>query len=391
MRVTEALTQSLLGAAADECVVVSVELENETADIGSSTSYAREHCESDAWAALVEEANRCQQSQLHPSGTRPGLDIPKLQAQLWLLRSRATGGKWCFVCYVPEGVHPRSKMHAATARDAIRTAVGVDLCVAGEFHATEMGELTLSAFHKWRHNDKRSSMSQREREQADVEATVKAAQAAMPSRVASMQPVHIKTDEVLEGLLQSMKLTALPFPAASVASGSNASSTGAGGETGTGLTGEGGLSIASSLSPSSAAGASAGAPSGTAVNWVQIRVVPTSPGGAETISSAGHGPETEHASLLPHLVSGAGSSSSGLEGEEHASEPRFYLLRPTPPGNGSVLFIYHCPELSKPKQRMLYSTAKAAVMEAALKAGLPVTRTVRRAPASLLSLPCLLY
>lgn len=369
MKCSAALVQFLQAAATDDCVIISTTLENETAEVGSSAAYAGDHSETDAWTALVEEANRAQQSQLHPAGTRSGIDIPKLQPQLWLLRNTATGGKWCFVCYVPEGVHPRGKMHAATARDAIRNAVGLEHFVAGEFHATELSELTLGAFHDWRHTDKRSSMSQREREQADVEESVKAAQAAMPSRVATMQAVPIRTDAVLEGLLQAMKSTALPFAAASSSAGSGTSPSGAAAS----AAGEGGMSAGALGSPGGAAGAAAGGVSATAVNWIQIQVIPTSPGGSETIVSGGHGHQSEHAALMPHLT----TTSSAADGDERASEPRFYLVRPTPPGNGSVLMIYHCPELSKPKQRMLYSTAKAAVMEAAVKAGLPVARTVR--------------
>jgi hypothetical protein len=53
-----------------------------------------------------------------------------------------------------------------------------------------------------------------------------------------------------------------------------------------------------------------------------------------------------------------------------AEEPRFFFALPSPPGDGRVLFVYHCPESARPKSRMLYSTAKGAMLAAAAECGL---------------------
>jgi hypothetical protein len=277
-----------------------------------------------------------------------------------------------FVAFTAEGVHPRQKMLYASARDDVRRALGAERFQVGDYYVSEAAELSAAAYASWRRRDAGEAMSSRERMVADVNRQVNAERASAPVRsVASMQKVPVTLAAELSSALEAWRSS-------------------------------------SSACASSAAAAAAG------LGWLEIRVdaAPAAAGGAP--SPGGAPPAGE---LLQLCASGPQRSAAELLariGEPGSAEPRFWLTAPevSPAAEAAaaaaaaasaaasggaeegaaasasatslpLLLIYHCPELAKPKTRMLYSTAKTALTTALASAGVLVAKTVR-------SLCCLL-
>jgi hypothetical protein len=244
--------------------------------------------------------------------------------------------RFVLASWTPDGTHPRAKMLYASARDDIKRALGASR-FEPDYHVSDLAELSAASFAEWRRRDREGAMTGREIAQAEVSRVVNSERSSLPVRVATMTKMAFRTEDDLKAALARF---------ASPATGGDGDADGA----------------------AAAAAASAAAAQG----WLEVRVgggaaadgpaSPTASGAGETLALAGSGPETEAAAVADRIAASV--------------EPRFFLATPTPPGTGVVVLVYHCPESSKPKQRMLYSTAKAAVVEAAAAAGVVVGKVV---------------
>lgn len=70
--------------------------------------------------------------------------------------------QWTVVSYVPDDIHPKSKMMVAAARDDVKKALDAARFTP-DYHITDADDLTLAAFRMWGdRSDRQSAMSQME-------------------------------------------------------------------------------------------------------------------------------------------------------------------------------------------------------------------------------------
>jgi hypothetical protein len=322
---------------------VALSVVGETVSATGVHKVVPEEAEGSWWAALAGEAISSLEKQKAappapavPAFASPGGTAFRITPLMWLVSTdpaARSSGRFVLVSWTPEGVHPRAKMLYASARDDVKRALGASR-FEPDYHVGEVSELNAGSFASWRVRDREDAMTSNELVQAETRKAVNSERAAAPRMVATMTKVPFRTEDALKEALAS-------FAATGEGSGGASSS-------------KGWVEIAVSSAGAATPGGPPPSPSSAA-------------GPAETISLVARGEDVD-ASVLAERVAGASSSSH---------EPRFFLLTPSPPGNGAVVLIYHCPEGSKPKARMLYSTAKAAVTELASQLGVAVAKVVR--------------
>jgi Cofilin/tropomyosin-type actin-binding protein len=365
--------------------------------------------------------------------------------------------RWTMCTYVPEGVHPKTKMLLAAARDDVKRNLEASR-FSPDYAVTEKEDLTAKAYLEWRNRDRQSAMSSREIMMQTVMAETNAARMNSGPKMAGMAQVPFKLDDtVVQACLKTAPKLASPkqqqaatadvlSPAShhSSSHGDAASATAGGGDEASvsgGATG----SPSTVLSPSSVAGggegATAGSASSAATGGSAVSAVPTvtTPPeydfiemsiAGETIVLSGEpkllGDSIEaHKAAIKASISKEGPKGSsaaaaaktmspglpGMAGGASKVEPRYFLIRlgysSMPAALPSefvilivmfvtafetlvaiytsffppiILFIiaallYYCPEGCPPRNRMTYSTAKAAVIDGLKEAGCPLSKS----------------
>jgi hypothetical protein len=340
LKLDEALI-AVLNDAEGSARAVGIEIAGENVTVGKmhviSPPAGEGGSEPGLWATLAVEAQKDKEPQRTEEGEGGTMFVRRMlagQPRLWAVRLPSSP-RWVLVSYVPADAHPRQKILYASARDDVKRALGGPAAFAPDYHVTELPELSADAYAAWASRDSRDAMTRSEIEQAEARAEVEAHRSTLQTRVQTIAAVPFATDEGLAGTL-----AAFAPPAA-------------------------GEFCAEGAPPTP------GAPS-----WLEVAVRPAAvpepapsprakgaPAAQEVLALTNSGPATDHAELTDIIC------ASG-------SDPRFFLLKPTPPGMGRVLLLMHIPEGSKPKVRMTYATAKAAVVEAAGVAGLAIFRMV---------------
>lgn len=270
-------------------------------------------------------------------------DSPEASAptpHLWLTRAdlvpespNHTKYKWALVTYVPEtGVHPRSKMMYASARGIIRQKLTNDSpnLFAPDYHVTDVADLSETAYKGWLHHDSRDAMSNREIERAEVEKEITKERATLPFRMPLMR-VPFKMSQELDAEIQSL---------------------------------------------AEAQKACVGTEETTFPSfWVEVKIDDTSAGASPTSSGNTDG-------VLVKKYTPASKDDFSKQILSIADEPRLYLVHleveeEHADQKGHVFLLYHCPVMSKPKDRMKYSTAKKGLSDAVAAAGLKLYKAVR--------------
>lgn len=245
------------------------------------------------------------------------------EARIWVVRAPpVTAGvtdalvdAWLVVGFTPEGVHPRSKMLAAAARDDIRRVAGVEHFVVGDFFGTEPTEIDASAFAAWRSRDANDAMSKREIAVREVDRVIAVERAS------------------LGGTAPPMRMALAPAS----------------------------FSFDASLTK-----AIASYPNAPESGFIEIRVT------GDTLSAVTSGSERA-ANILSDLIAKQTIDEPRFWLLRPNCQEGVVSDEAAPP----LLLVYHCPELAKPKQRMAYSTAKAQLIKALDETGgAAVTRTV---------------
>lgn len=363
---------------------LSVALDNET--ITTHRVHANSATEQSGswWSEIAKDADEAASKQAHapPAGIpvfgSPNVNAFRIKPLMWLVcndPSAKTNGTWTLVSLTPEGVHPRAKMLFASARDDLKKKLGASR-FDPDYHVTDSSELTASAFSAWRNRDAESSMTKQEIAIEEGRREQEALRQALPSRVAmGIKAIPFRLDGALKAALASF--AAAPAPSAASTSSADAP---VATETGAAAAVDAAAVLVSP--PSSQPPGQQQQP-----GWLEIKVeveaeatqqqassAPAAVGSSsqpsqqphEALLLASSGPDTHISSLADRIVSVA------------SSEPRFFLCCPTTPGLGSgcVVLLYHCPEMSRPKTRMTYSTAKAAVVAAVADCGVVVAKVV---------------
>ena len=104
---------------------------------------------------------------------------------------------------------------------------------------------------------------------------------------------------------------------------------------------------------------SPGPKKGSGIGGYHTVTIPLSPAAKAALSSSSFVELaiTEDATLVNVVSQSHVSDLAGAKAHIHPSEPRFYLLKTA----GKNVFIYHCPDASPAKYRMVYSTAKPSI------------------------------
>jgi hypothetical protein len=355
--------QRMLSVAAGGIEVLSLQLAGEKITLAGAFQAASA---AELWSTLAAQGSAALALAPAPlaPGAKPSLLPPRPECRLWLARLEAGG--CVFVSFVPEGVHPKSKMLYASARDDLRRNLpGASECLGADYHASEVSELSAAAFAVWAKRDATEAMSSRELQAADIKKTINAERAAMPVRaVGSMQKVPFVLGDSLKQALGGFKGMPSGAPALrwlEVRVGSAAASGSSGG-------GGGGGGIAEVLELASS-GAEGEVKALTAVVWQPAAAEPrffiTMPMCSSSSSSSGSGSGSGAAASSPEPTAASEGAEGGSGSAAEASAPAH-----------PVLLIYHCPEGSKPKARMQYSTAKTALQDSLASEGVVIAKTV---------------
>lgn len=309
---------------------VMVEESSSTSLSSTSTSW---------WSTIIDQAtNLINEQQTNaknnpptlPPFASPGGTAFRITPLMWLVFTEPeakTLSRVTLISLTPEGTAPRAKMLYASARDDIKRALGASR-FEPDYHVNEVNELNANAFNLWRNRDRNEAMSSQELVQAAVNKEVNRERSAAPRMIATMTKVPFKPDTELVTVLSS-----------------EFSSSGANNP----FTGwiEVQVNSASLMSPGN-------------------KTTPTNDNtNSESLSMVKQGKENDIETLADTI---AGTNAS--------VDPRFFVIAPNPPGNNVVILVYHCPESAKPKSRMLYSTAKAAMTAAATDSGVLITKVV---------------
>jgi hypothetical protein len=251
---------------------------------------------------------------------------------------RTGGAEWTLVSFVPEGVHPKTKMTLAHARDDVKKACAPGgVAFAADYHVTEAEEATLAAFLAWRDRSDRSG--------------------AMSSLEKQMAAARLDEEEERE---RQVKAAA-------------AAGAGAGGGNGlrplTGsalrmLVGSGGEPPVALSPPAKAALERLGSAAGGAS------------GGLVALALTAHAGGAPSADLASEAAPGADLAAAAVAAVNAApTEPRVLLVRP-PGGPAVAALLLHVPEGAPPRARVAASGARRGVTAAAAGAGCPTGRVI---------------
>lgn len=312
------------------------------------------------------------------------------RASMWLLRQGPGGeGKWTLLrcarqrarggaravalcdvdasllprSCVPDDVHPKTKMMYAAARDDTKRSLD-PARFSHDYHVVEAEDVTAAAFADWADRRRETAMSAAERRAAEDSREAAAGARSGPVKAMAMGTVPFELGADAQAALTELL------------AGGAAAAAGSGGGGGAASLGAVALSVTSAGVGSAAGVAAADALAGGApalAAWMEGVVEATASGGVREprffALRLGAGRLGE-AATAPEGGSGGGAEEATLPVIVHAA------------------LVFHCPEASAPRTRMLYASAKAGLASAAERLGLSFARTVETRDADDLQVSC---